>query len=377
MLGELFSKREQIYTHTHTLYPAILFIIVYFMHDRLRIETIRPPIMSDLSTSQYCLRWNNHRSNLLTVFDQLLENGSFTDVTLAVDDGKFIQCHKIVLAACSTYFQRLFHELPDRAMMHPIVVLKDVSYSDIRAILQYMYRGEVNVAQEQLNGLLHIANVLKVKGLVQENDREEEYSTHDFRRREATQSTMPEIIQPSLPSPPPAISTSTGTGTIVHNSDRVSPSHSLHSSYENSTVHQNHIASLPYWPSGQSLLESSLMGQPMRSGLVGGTYRSYEISPQKRPRKAMQPLHVSSHTKELRKALDLSYADSSQDVPPLSDSQESIHYCDDNSPTSVSNCRTNIDFSARDTHSFCTDEDEKQPPPQSAVETKLGNVGIF
>ena len=109
---------------------------------------------------QYCLRWNNHRSNLLSVFEQLLESESFTDVTLAVN-GTSIKCHKMVLAACSSYFQTLFVE---NTCSHPIIVFKDIQYSDIRAILEYMYRGEVNVAQEQVGSLLKAAESLRVKG---------------------------------------------------------------------------------------------------------------------------------------------------------------------------------------------------------------------
>ena len=116
---------------------------------------------------QYCLRWNNHRSNLLTVFDELLHQEAFTDVTLVCDEGVQIKCHKMVLAACSTYFQVLFTELP---CSHPFVVLKDVKYDEMKAILDYMYRGEVNVAQDKLASLLKTAENLKVKGLVQEKE---------------------------------------------------------------------------------------------------------------------------------------------------------------------------------------------------------------
>lgn len=42
-------------------------------------------------------------------------------------------------------------------------------YTEIKAILEYMYRGEVNVAQDQLAALLKVAEALKVKGLVEEN----------------------------------------------------------------------------------------------------------------------------------------------------------------------------------------------------------------
>ncbi|TRY73237.1 hypothetical protein TCAL_02562 [Tigriopus californicus] len=112
----------------------------------------------------FCLRWNNHRSNLLNVFDLLLQTEAFCDVTLACD-GASIKCHKIILSACSSYFQQLFME---NSCEHPIVFLKDIKYNDIRSILAYMYKGEVNVQQEELPNLLKVAELLKVKGLVEE-----------------------------------------------------------------------------------------------------------------------------------------------------------------------------------------------------------------
>ncbi|XP_058789523.1 protein tramtrack, beta isoform-like isoform X2 [Phymastichus coffea] len=119
------------------------------------------------SSQHYCLRWNNHMTNFTTAIAQLLKSEAFTDVTIAVDEGNTIKCHKMILAACSSYFQDLFMKNPCE---HPIVILSDVKYSEIQAILDYMYRGEVNVAQDQLTGLLKVANFLKVKGLVEESE---------------------------------------------------------------------------------------------------------------------------------------------------------------------------------------------------------------
>lgn len=65
------------------------------------------------SSQRFCLRWNNHQSNLLSVFDQLLHDESFVDVTIAVE-GQLLRAHKMVLSACSPYFQvrtRRFHFL--------------------------------------------------------------------------------------------------------------------------------------------------------------------------------------------------------------------------------------------------------------------------
>jgi len=114
----------------------------------------------------FCLRWNNHQSNLLSVFDQLLQIEAFCDVTLAVD-GASLKCHKMVLAACSNYFQSLFME---NTCKHPIVFLKDIRFNQIRALLDYMYHGEVSVAEEELPALLKVAEALKVKGLVEPAD---------------------------------------------------------------------------------------------------------------------------------------------------------------------------------------------------------------
>lgn len=63
-----------------------------------------------MASQRFCLRWNNHQSNLLSVFDQLLHDEAFVDVTLAVD-GRFLKAHKMVLSACSPYFQVIFINL--------------------------------------------------------------------------------------------------------------------------------------------------------------------------------------------------------------------------------------------------------------------------
>lgn len=45
--------------------------------------------------------------------------------------------------------------------------MKDVAYSHLQAILEFMYAGEVNVSQEQLPAFLKTADRLKVKGLAE------------------------------------------------------------------------------------------------------------------------------------------------------------------------------------------------------------------
>ncbi|KAG8323437.1 hypothetical protein J6590_006453, partial [Homalodisca vitripennis] len=117
------------------------------------------------SPQQFCLRWNNYQSNLTNVFDQLLQNESFVDVTLACD-GHSVKAHKMVLSACSPYFQTLFCENP---CQHPIVILKDIKWPELKAVVEFMYKGEINVSQEQIGPLLRVAETLKVRGLADVN----------------------------------------------------------------------------------------------------------------------------------------------------------------------------------------------------------------
>ncbi|RZF39090.1 hypothetical protein LSTR_LSTR014688 [Laodelphax striatellus] len=113
------------------------------------------------SPQLFCLRWNNYQSNLTNVFDQLLQSESFVDVTLACD-GHSVKAHKVVLSACSPYFQALFFDNPCR---HPIVILKDVRWPELKAAVEFMYKGEINVSQEQIGPLLQVAESLKIRGL--------------------------------------------------------------------------------------------------------------------------------------------------------------------------------------------------------------------
>ncbi|XP_015043793.2 longitudinals lacking protein, isoforms N/O/W/X/Y isoform X1 [Drosophila pseudoobscura] len=116
-----------------------------------------------MSVQQFCLRWNNHQPNFISVCSSLLHNGTLVDVTLAAE-GRQLQAHKIVLSACSSYFQALFTTNP---CQHPIVILKDVQYDDLKTMVDFMYYGEVNVSQEQLPHILKTAEMLKIKGLAE------------------------------------------------------------------------------------------------------------------------------------------------------------------------------------------------------------------
>jgi len=137
-----------------------------------RSGNLRLRMMSEGESDQFSLRWNNFHSNLTSGFHALLQGEDLVDVTLAAG-GQFVQAHKIVLSVCSPYFKDLFKVNPCK---HPIVILKDVCHKDLVAILQFMYRGEVNVRQEELATFLKTAEMLQIKGLTGDDSPSEEES---------------------------------------------------------------------------------------------------------------------------------------------------------------------------------------------------------
>nr|XP_023019761.1 longitudinals lacking protein, isoforms H/M/V isoform X13 [Leptinotarsa decemlineata] len=138
---------------------------------------------------QFCLRWNNHQSTLVAVFETLLANGILVDCTLAAE-GKHLNAHKVVLSACSPYFEALLSKHFDK---HPILILKDVKFQELEAMMDYMYKGEVNISQDQLGALLKAAESLQIKGL------------SDNRKGETERKAAPAPPPPKSPQPTAAL----------------------------------------------------------------------------------------------------------------------------------------------------------------------------
>jgi len=120
-------------------------------------------IADKMGSEKFCLRWNDFEKNISSAFKELRDDKDLFDVTLACEDEQ-IKGHKVILAACSPFFRNILRRNQHE---HPLLYMKGVKYTDLQAVLNFMYHGEVNVAQEELNSFLSVAEDLRVKGLTQ------------------------------------------------------------------------------------------------------------------------------------------------------------------------------------------------------------------
>ncbi|XP_046676105.1 protein bric-a-brac 2-like isoform X3 [Homalodisca vitripennis] len=116
---------------------------------------------------QFSLRWNNYLNQLTDAFGSLRYEEDLVDVTLSCEGGK-LKAHKMLLSACSSYFHDIFKENP---CQHPVIVFRNVKLRDLQAILDFIYKGEVNVLQEHLESFLGTAELLEIKGLAECNEK--------------------------------------------------------------------------------------------------------------------------------------------------------------------------------------------------------------
>ena len=162
------------------------------------------------SSEKFCLRWNDFEANVSSAFREIRDEKDFFDVTLACDDDSQIQAHKVIIAACSPFFRNVLRK---NSHQHPLLYLKGVKYKELLCVLNFMYMGEVNVAQDDLNSFLAVAEDLRVKGLTQGSnngggggggERTKSEPKHvPIRPREPQGSSEPPVkrSRPSVPTP--------------------------------------------------------------------------------------------------------------------------------------------------------------------------------
>jgi len=171
--------------------------------------------MGASGTDNFCLRWNDFAENVSGAFKDLRAESDFFDVTLACSDSgaRTLQAHKVILSACSNFFKTTFRQqMNANKHPNPYIYLRGVTYNDLASILDFIYNGEVNVAQEDLNSFLAVAEELQIKGLTNRDSTSgaENSNSNSKRPKVRPAPDTPPVKKVRRSSPVPSSSSSSG-----------------------------------------------------------------------------------------------------------------------------------------------------------------------
>ena len=116
---------------------------------------------------KFCLKWNDFQTNVSNTFRKLRTSEHFHDVTLVSDDQQQVSAHKVILSSSSEYFRNV---LTSTKHSHPMLCLSGVSKTDLMNILEFIYNGEIQIIQDNLDHFLDIAQRFKLEGLIREKE---------------------------------------------------------------------------------------------------------------------------------------------------------------------------------------------------------------
>ena len=114
------------------------------------------------SAEKLCLNWKSFQENINSSFRELRSDNDFSDVTLACEDGFQVSGHKVIFASSSPFFKNV---LKLNKNPHPLIYMRGVKSEDLVAIVDFLYFGEAEIEQANLDDFLALAEELKISGL--------------------------------------------------------------------------------------------------------------------------------------------------------------------------------------------------------------------
>ena len=115
-------------------------------------------------SEKFSLKWNDFQINAIKTFNKLRNTEDYFDVTLVSSDQKKFQAHRIVLSACSSYFDNVLKS-DKGSFVHLMLCLDNVNSRGLNSILDYIYNGEVQVSVSELDQFLAVADRFQLEGL--------------------------------------------------------------------------------------------------------------------------------------------------------------------------------------------------------------------
>jgi len=129
----------------------------------------------------FVLKWSDYHTNVADSLKLMRADGDFLDTTVACSGSEQLQAHRVVLSAFSPYLKGMLRNNPQP---NPVLIMPpNVRFVDLHSLLEFMYHGEVRVPADNLESLMQLAQLLKVKGLTEEEDysyKNEEYQVGSY-----------------------------------------------------------------------------------------------------------------------------------------------------------------------------------------------------
>ena len=128
---------------------------------------------------KFNLKFSDFQTNITTTWSEFRTRTHFQDVTLVSDDQKRISAHRVILSACSGYFNNV---LSKNIHLHPLLCLDGINFSELNNVLDFIYTGELQIHQDDLNRFLQIAKRLQLQGLMSlEEQEKKEHNKESFK----------------------------------------------------------------------------------------------------------------------------------------------------------------------------------------------------
>ena len=126
--------------------------------------------MSSSLREKFSFKLDEYFSDIKQVFKSIRHEDSLSDVTLVCGD-EVIKAHKVVLCSASEFFRNLFRKCEKD---NPVIVLKMSDLPQLSSLLDFLYEGEVEIEQDNLQTFLSTAAELRIKGLTQNDSKQDE-----------------------------------------------------------------------------------------------------------------------------------------------------------------------------------------------------------
>ena len=112
-------------------------------------------------TDKFCLKWEDFQENIGSTFQVLWNVDDFAEEKHGCEDDQFVETQSCFVCL-KPFFMKLLQRTKDK---HPMIYRRGIKSKDLTYILEFMYHGQVNVNEEDLQHFLALAQELQLKGL--------------------------------------------------------------------------------------------------------------------------------------------------------------------------------------------------------------------